>query len=117
MPWRQLFESWDDGKQSRLAPMSLVTLSIDAAVPTEELAFYADAESSVLREWSANGRIILALIDQCERDLLLFSPLEPGLIAADVMMLPFVAAGLARFDIKAIHPLNFGKCGAGSTVQ
>ena len=109
MPWRHL-STWFAERQDTPAeaPMQLTMVTLRATEPADPIAiaFHAEAEFAALVEWALAGRFVLAFaaLDRDELTLLCAQP--KAVVEAQVSGLPFVAAGLASVDLRAIIPLR-----------
>lgn len=117
MPWHRLID-WFTGKRpaplGRPMPMTLVTLSAITPMAIDEFEFYGDAEYAALLEWARMGRFILALSATERDELTLLCVQTPEEMRVEVEMLPLVAAGLARFDIRVVMPLRLTNPSSGT---
>lgn len=109
MPWKQL-QSWfsSAGRASVEPPMPLTLVTLTGCDPSspDEVAFYADAEFDALVEWAVSGRLVLAFaaLERNEITLICTEPVD--VIRESTARLPFVAAGLARADIRLVASMR-----------
>lgn len=104
--WIEWFSKRPSGQLVSNMPITLVTLRVSPSAVTDEVSFYRSAEYETLLKWARMGRFVLALASTDRDELTLLCIQSPTEMQAEIADLPFVAAGLATYDIRPVMTLR-----------
>ncbi len=108
MPWNQLSPRFAYPSPSEDKPLhlTLVTLALVNDDPAAN-AFYASTEFEMLTDWARTGKFVLAFAADDRAELTLVCADSVEIVRTRVKLLPFVEAGIAIADIRAVSILRF----------